>query len=209
VARSQGRVVGVVEFRLLPRALFLNYIAVGRAARTAGLGRRLLLAATRACARPSQAEMALDVLEHNRIARTWYERIGFASRTSTEWWVLPSRESVPVSPPGPLLRQAAAAAASQRVFGFSQFVLDLGDREATIGRMGSRWFRITDAGALTVDLLSLLHELDPDRNVLALLPSGSAAPANLGGRLAAKTLRMTTALAPLLERLERTSPEAH
>jgi hypothetical protein len=75
--------------------------------------------------------------------------------------------------------------------------------------MGSRWFRITDAGALTADVLSLLHELDPERSVLALLPSGSAAPADLGGRLAGRTLRMTTALAPLLERLERTSSEAH
>jgi hypothetical protein len=153
--------------------------------------------------------MALDVLEHNQIARSWYERIGFAVRASTEWWALRSCVSDQALLSGPLLRQAAAAAASQRAFGFSQFVLDLGDREVTIGRMGSRWFRITDASALTLDVLSLLHELDPDRSVLALLPAGSAAPAQLGGRLAAKTLRMTAALAPLLERLETTSPEAH
>jgi GNAT superfamily N-acetyltransferase len=204
VARSPSGLAGVVEFRLLPKQLFLNYIAIGASQRSSGLGRRLLLAATRAHARPTQEEMGLDVLEGNHVARGWYERVGFTARATTEWWsVITSHAGAPAPEVSWLLRQCAQADASHDHFGFSQFVLDNGDLAFSVGRLGSRWFRITDASALREDVLRVLHEIDPRRQVLALLPAGVPIPPFLTTRLVTRTVRMTASVPRVTEGLQR------
>ena len=193
-------VAGCVELRLFPNALCLNYISILPECRASGLGRKLLYAAIDAARCDAHERLILDVFTHNTTANRWYERLGFEDQYFSEWWeielgchaILPGRVS-----------GFAQACVCQREFGFSQFCVTTHDDSYSIGRIGERWFRVTQTDALhDLALLATLAILDPNRRILAILREGSlpdaAKPmAKPLVRLARKTIDLQALIANL------------
>jgi ribosomal protein S18 acetylase RimI-like enzyme len=150
VAEMENRLAGYVEMR----GLHLNYIVVDENCRGAGVGTALR----------ASGPATLDVFEHNRSARSWYERAGYRELRRTAFWrvTLPDGRHEAVRITG-----WAQSEAAQRAFGFSQFDMAAGDRRYTIGRLGDRWFRVTDGELVSrPDALRGLLAADSRREIL-------------------------------------------
>jgi len=169
VAVAGELIVGCVELRWLPEALFLNYICTRPESRSKGLARRILAESIRIVRRDHQREMLLDVFEDNLPARTWYERLGFRHDYSTQWWDCPlPATDLPVNG---RISGYPHALASQEPYGFSMFRLVTTRQEYAVGCLGSDWFRVTGAELLSdPQALALLQRMDGQRRILALLP---------------------------------------
>lgn len=205
VAEQGGRIVGCVELRRLPGLLILNYIAVRAQLRASGVARDLLRDAIVHAEGARYGTMALDVFTTNTVAREWYLRLGFAAQERTEWWSVdlaagpkdgPDRSAV-------IVNGFPHAEASQVRFGFSQLDVTTSSGSYTVGRMGVRWFRITQAAALLDGaLLTTIRLLEPERDLLVLLPEaqlpGTVLP--IAARVAVSE-RMFVAIPALLDRL--------
>jgi 2-polyprenyl-3-methyl-5-hydroxy-6-metoxy-1,4-benzoquinol methylase/ribosomal protein S18 acetylase RimI-like enzyme len=179
VAVAHGAIVGMIEMRSLPDRLFLNYVAVAPEVRASRLGTRLLSAAFASVAGPPHRSMALDVHEDNVAALRWYDSLGFVAGTMTEWFVLPL-PSAAGTPRGRVIG-APQAAVCHDAFGFSRITVSTPNGYHEVGKLGTRWFRITSRGAIEDPaLLATLSVLDPDRRVLALLPAGTLPPTAFG-----------------------------
>lgn len=203
VARS-GTPIGCCELRRLRDRLFLNYIAVLPDARSAGLGRRLLHAGIDRTADASHKTISLDVLEGNRVAVDWYRSLGFERGHVTEWWELPIAASNVDA--GTWVTGLPQASVCQEAFGFSRVTVSTANGTWEVGLLGASWFRITEPAALEdPNLLATLHRLDPDRELLALLPEGALPRAARRATRATGTHRMTMDLAALRALLENRS----
>jgi Acetyltransferases len=171
VAHDMEGLAGCVEIRRLPRELCLNYIAVAAAGRARGLGRALLLAALEAPECQGYERLILDVFEFNTVALNWYQRLGFAVRHQTDWYVLPPLQTAGTS--WHTLEGFPQAEAAHERFGFSQFRLVTHNGNYAVGRLGTAWFRLTQPGALAdVDVLPALARVDAHRRVLFLTKQG-------------------------------------
>jgi GNAT superfamily N-acetyltransferase len=158
VAEMEGRIGGFLEMRTGPS---LNYIAIGHGHRGKGIGRELLSAALAGAEGP---RLTLDVFEHNTSALGWYRKLGFQNYGRTALWRVPAVDC----PPAPVyLSGLSQADATHRSFGFSSFTLSSGGRDFTIGRLGERWFLITDREFLSnPGALQVLATIDPGREIL-------------------------------------------
>jgi GNAT superfamily N-acetyltransferase len=172
VAVRHGGIIGTIEMRALPDRLFLNYVAVAPDVRSSRLGTRLLCAAFERVARPAHRLMALDVHEDNAVALRWYDALGFVTRTTTEWFVLPLPAAASAAPGR--VTGAPQAAVCHAAFGFSRITVSTPTGSHDVGMLGGRWFRITSRAALdNASLVAALRAVDPARRVLALLPTGT------------------------------------
>jgi len=166
VAAIAGRIAGYIEMRKRESGPLLNYIATGRAWRGAGIARTLLEAALREAHPPAGAEFTLDVFEHNRPALEWYRRRGFRSLGRTAFWRVPANPAGGAASAVRILDLPQADAA-HRAFGFSSFRLAHGGRTFTVGRLGERWFRVTEGEVLgRAEALGALASIDPRREIL-------------------------------------------
>lgn len=201
MARCDDRFVGAAEIRRTPEGLFLNYIAIMPAFRDRGFGSMLLREALSQQNCSEQATILLDVLDHNIAARRWYERLGFCEERSTQWWVAPmaakghricaSIEGYP------------QAQACQREYGFSRFKLAANGTQYDIGRLGDKWYRVSDPTIVSEPgVIDQLHRLDARRQLLVLAPDHWTAE-GLGGRRAAQTKRLKAQLGLVRENLDR------
>ncbi len=99
-----------------------------------------------------------------------------------------------------LLREYPQAQACHRAYGFSMFSLVATGCEYKIGRLGDKWFRMSNVEASRMsEVRNILAHLDPSRRVLV---SGAAAspPAEQAER-AAQWCRMTAELDAIQTRL--------
>jgi GNAT superfamily N-acetyltransferase len=200
VAESAGELIGSIEMRLLGELLFLNYVAVDSGARKRGVANRLLHAAIRSLRQPHHAKLALDVLSDNCAACAWYDSLGMTIESVTRWYEMPIATQT-LGTNDIVFNGIAQARVCQERFGFSQMTLVSPRDSHAIGMLGDRWFRMTSADAL-VDpaVLGRLRELDPQRDVLALILSTRAVPS--GCREVASTQRRSASLAHVAARLE-------
>lgn len=204
VAESAGSVVGCIEMRDLAGRLCLNYVAVDAALRSARLGSQLLRHAIAGHA-PEDA-LVLDVLEHNEVARRWYAALGMTQEGSTEWLTAPLPGD-PGSAHAARLSGFPQARLLQAQLGFSLFQVACGGRRYDVGMLGQRWFRVTSSEALADEALgSALRRIDANRQLLALLPGGSAVPA--GAHRLTGTRRLVAPLSEVAERLQRRAERA-
>lgn len=171
VAVIEDRIAGFVEMRAGESGPYLNYIATSPAWRGAGVGREMLAAALREIDPPAGSEFTLDVFEHNQIALDWYRRSGFRSLERMAFWCV--ADGVLAQPPCGALAERVRildlpqADATHRAFGFSSFRLADRGRAFTIGRLGERWFRVTEGELLRrPEVLHALQSLDPHREIL-------------------------------------------
>ncbi|HLL82215.1 MAG TPA: GNAT family N-acetyltransferase [Longimicrobium sp.] len=204
VAERDGRVLGCVELRRLPGTLVLNYIAVGAGLRSSGVARQLLLEAIVQAGGERYGSMVLDVFTSNDVARGWYLRLGFAAAERAGWWSVPM-PGVDAGDALAVVNGFPQAEASQLRFGFSQVDVTTPAGSYAVGRMGTKWFRLTQAAALRdAALLSTLRRLDPARGLLVMLPEGQLPDEAAAGaaRLAASE-RMSVPIPELLGRLRQ------
>ncbi|HEX8674256.1 MAG TPA: GNAT family N-acetyltransferase [Longimicrobium sp.] len=202
VAERDGRVLGCVELRRLPGTLILNYIAVGAEMRSSGVARQLLLEAIVQAGGERYGSMVLDVFTDNEVARGWYQRLGFAAGDHAGWWSVPMLHAAPGAPHA-VVNGFPQAQASQLRFGFSQLDVATPDGSYAVGRMGAKWFRLSQAAALRDDaLLATLRLLDPARGLLLILPEGQLpADAAPGAVRLTESVRMSIGIPELLGRL--------
>jgi ribosomal protein S18 acetylase RimI-like enzyme len=200
VAVSGRDILGCIELRLFPDTLFLNYIAVRPEVRGLGIGSRLLKYALEIVSRPVHRTMQLDVFEENRAALAWYERLGFDVIERRNWWEIQLAAPDDVPEIG-YISGYPQAEICQREFGFSQFRFVTSGGEYTIGRIGNRWFRITQPSAVEDRaVLSMLSHLAPNRHVLAIVP-GTLPQSISHQKQLTQTCRMAVSLKGLIEKL--------
>jgi ribosomal protein S18 acetylase RimI-like enzyme len=187
VADTPQGVVAAAEWRRAPARLFLNYIAVHPHHQGSGVGALLWGESIRRSGVNSGA-IALDVLDDNTRARSWYQRLGLRDRQASDFLEI---ETVAT----PLAREAYVSGWPQadlchRHFGFSQFTLTSAQRSCSVGRIGTGWYRLDDPSALDdASILGTMRRLDPCRRVFAVVPRLSA-QAPVPARILATTLRM-------------------
>jgi GNAT superfamily N-acetyltransferase len=158
VAEIEGRMGGFLEMRPGPS---LNYIAIDRAYRGKGIGRKLLFAALTGA---EGSRLTLDVFEHNAPALAWYQKLGFQNYGRMALWRVPAVDC-PLAPV--YLSGLSQADAAHRAFGFSNFALSSGGRDFTIGRLGERWFMLTDYALFAHPAaMRALQTIDSSREIL-------------------------------------------
>lgn len=202
VATAGERVVGCIEMRRMAERMFLNYISVDSSVRSRGVGGRLLHGAMLGLREEGLETIELDVLETNRSAHAWYERLGFAEASTAEWWEITGAPNCAAT--GIRISGMAQADAVHARFGFSQFAISTNRSKHTVGRIGARWFRLTSREAIADPTVhTALKLLDRHRSVLAIVPRG-ALPQFLQGAAESRirTIRMTAPVASVLERLD-------
>jgi ribosomal protein S18 acetylase RimI-like enzyme len=94
-----GVPVGAADWRLLPRQLFLNGIAVAEHARGRGLARRLMTDGIRIAEGMGLSQLGLDVVTENWVAMDFYRRMGFVVTGESCWYDVPSDASDPTATP--------------------------------------------------------------------------------------------------------------
>ena len=206
VALAGQRVLGCVELRCFPHALFLNYISVLPQFRKKGLGRQLLTAAIKHANLQARANMLLDVLEDNAIAKSWYERLGFRHEHAINWWDvrLENTEQRIDS----FVSGSPECEVCQRAFGFSHFRVVTSAGEYIIGRLGQDWFRVTQPEAIEDrTLMGTLARLDSDRHVLVITHEDRTPRVRMEcGRHIARFRRMSVDLSMLRDNLSGKAP---
>lgn len=192
VASLDGLVVGCVELRRAGTSVVLNCIAVAPELRGRQVGAALLQRALVDGEHSHDALLLLDVFQHNSVAAGWYERLGFVDTGGSEWWETPLLPPSEPLQPVTIVLDLPQADASQSLFGFSQFRVMCGDTVLHVGRLGTTWFRVTDAAAADHGQLhAILGALEPTRRLLAVLPVGGLPESRQrGSRLVARTRRL-------------------
>jgi|ERR1700722_1164191 ribosomal protein S18 acetylase RimI-like enzyme len=200
VAQARDGIIGAAELRRHPKRLLLNYIAVHPNHRGERVGAILLSAAVEMSG-VSSGQIGLDVLHDNDRVLHWYSRLGFASKTSTEFLEL--------APPSGAAEEPAYVSDLQQAdlcqdrFGFSKFNLITRMGTFSVGRIGDTWFRLTDLAAIAnSEIFVALNLLDPGRRIFAVVAASSAPPAQVV-RLLAKTYRMEAEIPHLMSSLSR------
>jgi hypothetical protein len=206
VATVKGTVRGAAEWRQLDDTLFLNGISVHPNHRGRGLGRGLL---RRGLTRFDQlSHVALDVFGGNDSARRWYDRLGFRHEATRHWMICPldaginrtetaSRPSTDSPSPSASLQNKSEADAKHDQFGFSTLHFAtpqsaFPDASHRVGRLGTAYFRITDASTFaTRPVRHALLEVNPSRSLLLLASAPSCPSSTEGVTCTAHSLRMT------------------
>jgi ribosomal protein S18 acetylase RimI-like enzyme len=195
VAQTPGCIIGAAELRRQSNKLILNYIAVHPRHRGQGVG-AILLAAAVGLSGVSSGQIGLDALHDNVRVLRWYGRLGFATRTSTEFLELAAPSGAHEGPA--YVSGLPQADLCQERFGFSKFNLITREGNFSVGRIGDTWFRLTDLAAVgNPAIFAALKLLDPGRRIFAVVSAFPAPPARVV-RLLAKTHRMEAEIAHLV-----------
>jgi hypothetical protein len=200
VAAVNDRIAGCIELRHNSNGLFLNYISIDSGFRSRGLSKCLLRVSIDYVRNPEHKDLFLDVLEHNTIALNWYRGLGFEHDYVKNWWEIPLRESEKFE--NIWISDYPQAEVVHSVFGFSKFTLTTSTNQYQIGRIGRRWFRLTQGEALSDSaVLPALWRLDNNRHILLIVPEGNALDSLTNARLLTRTYRMHIDLNRLTEKL--------
>ena len=146
--------------------VMLSYICTREGSRSIGFGRKLMKEIA-LLGSENDGSVILDVFRTNTRAIQWYQSLNFVDASKFGWWE-PISERPSSGRTGPVavsgLPQADVCHAQ---FGFSEFTLEVDSGSYQVGRLGSKWFRLTDpAAACDTDLVAALNKLDPSRAVL-------------------------------------------
>lgn len=169
VASLDDQVIGAVELRLWPGAIFVNYISMLPQFRSMGLGKDLLGVATQFATDAGSSELLLDVMDSNTQARRWYDRLGFVEVEASAWSAGEIGDVAAESQA--LISGFPQAHACWRRYGFGQFAVVTPKTKVGVGLLGRNWFRVTEAEGLgDPSVHSVLRRMDASRRILTILP---------------------------------------
>jgi ribosomal protein S18 acetylase RimI-like enzyme len=199
VAEHDGTVAGCAQFLSGSSPLFLNYISVLERHRGQGIGAALLADGIARFANGAES-LSLDVFSVNSRAQRWYSKLGLSKIDQTDYLEVEALQLVDIKS---RVEGWIQAEVCQNTFTFSSFTVTTDIGCNLIGRLGSRWFRITNASALAdPGVWSALRTIDPARRILALIdPGGMRDDARLAVRRLASTVRLSGPLPRVRERL--------
>lgn len=199
VAELEGRLVGAAEMAIRESDLFLNYISVSEDVRGNRIGTSLLgwTIEDWISDRP-RSVIALDVFESNAVARGWYSSAGFRETSRIDWFVVPLDPDPRSSETVPCLGLPQANACHEK-FGFSEFFLEQPLGLVKVGRLGDRWYRLTDSASCDdASVHKTLKSLDPNREILLVVENEENS--SLGARFSG-SIRMTAELSAAMSNL--------
>lgn len=198
---ADNRVAGVIELQYSGQGFFLNQICVAQAFRRTGLGSAMLHGALEMVCPDRQRAIFLDVFDDNIVARDWYRKIGFRCITRSAWWRIPLKVA---SVAYGRVSGYAQAIACHAAYGFSSFTLSTDSATYTVGRIGRRWFRITNPAFLNDEQApACLARLDPGRELLGIFPADAEFPRFVEAERLHMAERMTMVVDHLLQRLDK------
>jgi GNAT superfamily N-acetyltransferase len=179
VARDQ-EILSFIQVRRLKEAVSFIYGATSPRARGRGVFRRLFGVALELGQSEGARMEVHDVFVGNGLGE-FYKRIEFRVTGRTTWRATPLAGG---NGGLAVLIGLPQADASHERFGFSQFTLVTGRGQYTVGRLGRRWFHSRSRELLDdPDAQSALSRLDPDRDLLILLPAAVEWPAGVDAQI--------------------------
>lgn len=160
------QVLAVAQASVRQRDVMLSYICTREGSRSMGLGRELMKEVAQLGSEMG-GSVILDVFRANIRAIEWYQSFNFVETSKFGWWE-PIGERRSSGPGGPVVVSGLPQAdLCQTQFGFSEFTLEVDSGSYQVGRLGSKWFRLTDvAAACDPDLVAALNKFEPSRSVL-------------------------------------------
>lgn len=160
------QVLAVAQASIRQRNVMLSYICTREGSRSMGLGRELMKEVAQ-LGSEMDGSVILDVFRSNIRAIHWYQSFNFVETSKLGWWELIS-ERRSGGPNGPVVVSGLPQAdVCHTQFGFSEFTLEVDSGSYHVGRLGSKWFRLTDvAAACDPDLVAALNKLEPGRALL-------------------------------------------
>lgn len=200
VSTQRDEVLAFAEIRRTFEDLFLNHIFVRADSRKRGIGSRLLLEAIDRTRPPGQATISLDVFTENRVARQWYESIGFSALEERVWLVAPLRGVEAGVDRSWFASGLPEADRLHAVFGFSEFSLTTPAETYRVGRLGDDLFRSTDAQLpLDRSAWAALATIDPRRDVLGVFDAHAAGKFGFeNSHVKARSIRMSASVKDVL-----------
>jgi predicted GNAT family acetyltransferase len=195
--------LGFTEIRRSVDSMFFNHAYVTASARGPGVGPSLLFHALSGARTMEQSRIALDVFHDNYTVRRGHRALGFREVCEQLWVELSLDDWAGPRCPHWYAGNLAQADRIHEEYGFSQFDLCTRSGSYSIGRLGSRLFRATDAAVLSDPCVPhALETLDPHRSLLCIDNKESLSdvmpPCTT---VLARSLRMATDVDGLLERL--------
>lgn len=164
---EDGKLLGYVELRSLPDALFLNNIAVLPEAQGRGIGKELLAEAIKITRAPAHYLFELDVFVSNLRAKNWYHRLGMRSVYEQFWLKIPLLATDLCFDGWWNTPDLGLANQVHKYYGFSQFALQFDSTRYKIGRISNNLYRITENNILSNKAaVSVLATLDSERQLL-------------------------------------------
>jgi ribosomal protein S18 acetylase RimI-like enzyme len=203
VADVDGRVVGSCELRPLGSTLFWNYHCTAPEMRHSGVGKKLLYQSILLTGFSSCERISLDVFDSNTMPIAWYERLGFRREFGGGWWSFPLPAETGAAEAGTVSGMSQAMVCHQE-FGFSHFTLNTAAGSYSVGRLGTEWFRVSQASLLSDgQALETLKKLDPKRRIVGIFTEKDAGKVGAvsGVEPFCRTSRMTADLPYLMEKL--------
>lgn len=167
---ATDRVVGFAQLRLGRSTTFVNNLHVAVEHQGRGIGDRLMRLMTGAL---TSDEVAADVFASSEVSRRMFERAGFEAVGTYYWRML---ESASADPGWFTVHDLPQADAAHQAFGLSVFRIETSASTHSVGRIGSRLYRLVGEAASDPYLPAVLHRLEPNRSILAIVPAEGDAP---------------------------------
>jgi GNAT superfamily N-acetyltransferase len=186
-----GHLVGFSEWRINEDELFLNNIFVLPEYKGMGIGKLLLVNhGKKLLDQYGKSIMSLDVFDHNTEALSWYKRLGFVGKYSTDWYTgeQPSF-AYDKNANHCYIENYPIAEAEHTSYNFSMLTCSTKEGVYQIGRLKDEFYRLPNINSLNdYDLLHFLYKSDPQRKLLLLTSEEFSSQSKF--TLACKSLRM-------------------
>jgi ribosomal protein S18 acetylase RimI-like enzyme len=142
------KLIGVAVIRKIDSDSFnLNYISILKDYRGRGIGKKIISFLIKYLNKKNAKYLTLDVFDSNKSAILFYEMLGFKllNEMKSKWYIVNSN-SIAVRKKYIIdISNYPEAESSQKLFGFSGFVLRSNENKYTIGRLGDSIIRLTDS----------------------------------------------------------------
>ena len=169
-AFHKDTLLGFAEWRSNDIEIFLNNIYVKGSQRGLRIGTQLLKYGMNQYRTQTTKYLSLDVFDHNKNAKLWYERLGMEKQHVTYWHI--AKQTRLEMNNGLVLTSVCNlknADEQHTKYGFSMLQISTENGNYEIGRITNNYYRIHQPEALSDEQLKLkLYEMDPYRKLLLL-----------------------------------------
>jgi N-acetylglutamate synthase-like GNAT family acetyltransferase len=167
VVEYQGKISGVVEYRILNDVIFLNYIVLGVELKGKGFASQIFESSLNILS-SKRNKIILDVFTNNYSAIGWYEKIGFNRLYFSTWNEVLIEISCLDKSKYKLINKKNSEDKFQR-YGFTTFEFQNCNRSYSVGLLGEKWIRITDNSILydSKAMSSVINEF-PNKSIFSI-----------------------------------------